>query len=68
MIATFSSVLQPSLEYGFEMWNSNQCQAKALESIQLRACKYILGCSGAMCDEPACVHVDLNSLRDVCKQ
>ena len=39
------------------MWNTNKCQAKALESIQLCACKYILGCSGRTCDEP--VHADL---------
>ena len=39
------AVLRPSLEYGREVWNANKCQAKALESIQLRACKYILGCS-----------------------
>ena len=28
-----------------EVWNSNKCQPKTLESIQLCACKYILGCS-----------------------
>ena len=31
------AVLRPSLEYGCEMWNTNKCQAKALESIQLHA-------------------------------
>ena len=46
------AVLRPSLEYGCEVWNANKCQAKALESIQLRACKYILGCSVTTCDEP----------------
>ena len=34
------AVLRPSLEYGCEVWNANKCQAKALESIQLHACKY----------------------------
>ena len=29
------AVLRPSLEYGCEMWNTNKCQAQALESIQL---------------------------------
>ena len=38
------AVLRPSKEYDCEVWNANQCQAKALESIQLRACKYIMGC------------------------
>ena len=51
------AVLRPSLEYGCEVWNTNKCQTKALESIQLRACKYILGCSITTCDEP--VHADL---------
>ena len=51
------AVLRPSLEYGFEVWNANKCQAKASESIQLCARKYILGCSVTTCDEP--VHADL---------
>ena len=38
----FMAVLQASLEYGCDMWKNNKCQAKALESIQLCACKYIL--------------------------
>ena len=46
------AVLRPSLEYGCEVWNTNKCQVKALESIQLLACKYTLGCSIATCDEP----------------
>ena len=36
------AVLQPSLKYGCVVWNTTKCQAQALESIQLRACKYIL--------------------------
>ena len=35
-----------------EIWGVNTCQMKALESIQLWACKYMLGCSLATCDEP----------------
>ena len=46
------AVLRPSLEYGCEVWNTNKCQDKALESIQLHACKYILGCFITTCDEP----------------
>ena len=53
----FMAVLQPSLEYGCKVWTTNKCQAKSLESVQLRACKYVLGCSVTTCDEP--VHVDL---------
>ena len=53
----FMAVLQPSLEYGCEVWNANKCQARALESIQLSSCKYILGCSVTTSDEP--VHEDL---------
>ena len=51
------AVLRPSTEYGCEVWNTNKCQAKALESIQLHACKHVLGCSVTTCDEP--VHADL---------
>ena len=36
------AVLRPSWEYHCEVWNTNECQAKALESIQLRACKYAI--------------------------
>ena len=50
------AVLQHSLEYGCEVWNTNKSQAKALKSIQLRACRYILSCSVTTCDEP--VHAD----------
>ena len=27
------ALLQPSLKYGYEMWNTNKCQPKSLESI-----------------------------------
>ena len=30
------AALRPTLEYGCEVWNTNKCQAKVLESIQLR--------------------------------
>ena len=55
------AVLRPSLEYGCEVWNPNKCQAKALESIQLRACKYILGCSITTCDEPVLAGLGLEA-------
>ena len=45
------------------MWNTNKCQAKALESIQLRACKYILGCSVTTCDEPVREDLGLETLK-----
>ena len=45
------------------MWNTNKCQAKALESIQLRLCKYILGCSVTTCDEPLVVDLGLETLK-----
>ena len=45
------AVLRPSLEYDCEVWNTNKCQAKALEYIQLCACKYVLGCSVTTFDE-----------------
>ena len=59
----FMAVLRPSLEYGCEVWNANKCQAKALESIQLRACKYILGCSITTCDEPVLTDLGLETLK-----
>ena len=58
------AVLRPSLEYGCEVWNTNKCQPKALESIQLRACKYILGCSVTTCDEPVRADLGLNTLKN----
>ena len=39
-------------------------QAKALESIQLRACNYILGCSLTTCDEPVRADISLKILRN----
>ena len=57
------AVLRPSLECGCEVWNANKCQAKALESIQLRACKYILGCSITTCDEPVLADLGLETLK-----
>ena len=57
------AVLRRSLEYGCEVWNTNKCQAKALESIQLCACKYILGCSVTTCDEPVRLNQGLESLK-----
>ena len=57
------AVLRPSLEYGCEVWNANKCQAKVLESIQLRSCKYILGCSIATCEEPVLADLSLETLK-----
>ena len=57
------AVLRPSLEYGCDVWNANKCQAKALESIQLRACKYILGCYVTTCDEPVLADLGLETLK-----
>ena len=37
--------------------NTNKCQAKALDSIQLCGCKYIYKVFCTTCDEP--VHADL---------
>ena len=59
----FMAVLRPSLEYGCEVWNTTKCQDKALESIQLRACKYILGCSITTCDEPVRADLGLETLK-----
>ena len=61
----FIAELQPiaSLEYGCEMWNTNKCQVKTLESIQLRGCKYILRCSVTTCDEPVHANLGLKTLR-----
>ena len=46
-----------------EVWNTNKCRTKALESIQLRACKYILGCSITTCDEPVLADLGLETLK-----
>ena len=59
----FMSILRPSLEYACEVWTVNKCQSKALESIQLRACKYILGCSLTTCDEPVRADLGLQTLK-----
>ena len=37
----YMTLLQPSLEYDCKVWNSNKCQNKALEFIQLCAGKFI---------------------------
>ena len=58
------AVLQPSLEHACEVWNTNKCQAKALESIQLCDCKYILECSVSNCDEPVCDNLSLKAFKN----
>ena len=55
--------LQSNLKYGCEVYNTIKCQDKALESIQLRACKYILGCSIATYDEPVLADLGLETLK-----
>ena len=57
-------VLRPSLEYGCEVWNTNKCQAKVLESIQLHACEHILGGSVTTCEEPVRADLSLKTLRN----
>ena len=42
---------------------TNKCQAKALESIQLRSAKFILGCSITTCDEPVRADLGLEALK-----
>ena len=64
------AVLRPSLENGCEVWNTNKCQAKDLESIQWHACKHILGCSMTTCDKPVLSELGLETLKyriDFCK-
>ena len=63
MALDLRAVLRPSLEYGCEVRNPNKCQAKTLESIQLRACKYILGCSITTCDEPVRADLGIETLK-----
>ena len=52
--------------YGYEMWSTNKCQAQAIESVQLRACKYIWGCSRTTCDEPVGADLGLETL--ICRR
>ena len=49
--------------HGCEVWSTNKSRAKALESIQLRACKYILGCSVTTCVEPVRADLGLETLK-----
>ena len=45
-------MLRTGLEYGCEACNTNKCQDKGLECIQLCAGKCVLGYSLTTCDEP----------------
>ena len=56
-------MLRPSWEYGCEVWSANKSQAKVLELVLLRDCKYILGCSVTTCDEPVCAGLGLETLK-----
>ena len=52
------------------MWNANKYQVKAIESIQLHACKYILGCSVMTYDDSVLADLSLETLncrRGFCK-
>ena len=63
-------VLRPILEHGCEVWSATKSQANPLESIQLRACKYVLWCSVTTCDEPESSDLGLETLKyrkDFCK-
>ena len=57
------AVLRPSLEYGCEVWNTNKCQDKGLESIQLCASKYILEFYKTTCDESMLEVLGLEALK-----
>ena len=45
------SVVIPSLEHAIELWDCNQSQTRALESILLGGAMMVLGCSSKMCNE-----------------
>ena len=57
------AVLRPSSDSVCEVWNANKSRAKALESIQLRACKNILGCFVTTFDEPEHPDLGLETLK-----
>ena len=57
------AVLRLILEYDCDMSNINKCPTKALESVELRACKYVWSSSVTTCDEPVCVDLGLKTLR-----
>ena len=44
------SVIRPSIEYGSEVWESNNSQAGSLESIIFDEVKWTLGCSSKTCN------------------
>ena len=51
-LKTCIATLRPSSEYGCEVWNTNKCEDKVVESTQLCAGNYIIRCSLTTCDEP----------------
>ena len=57
------AVVRPSLEYGNKVWECNQGQANALESIILGGAKKILGCSSRMCNEAVRGDMGIDTLR-----
>ena len=57
------SVIRPSIEYGSEVWEGNQAQVNALESIILGGAKKILGCSSKTSNEAVRGDMGLETLR-----
>ena len=55
--------LEPTLEYGSEVWEANKAQAAALESVVLGGAKRILGCSSRTCNEAVRGDMGLESLQ-----
>ena len=56
------SILQPSLEYGSEVWRCTKYQSKALDAVLLAACKKILFCSSKTCSEAVWGDLDIEPL------
>ena len=48
-LSLYVNILQPSLEYGSEVWRCTTSQSKALDAVLLAPCKKILGCSSKTC-------------------
>ena len=55
--------LEPTLEYGSEVWEANKTQAAALESLLLGGAKCILGCLSRTCNEAVRGDMGLGSLQ-----
>ena len=53
------AVLQSSLEYSCEMWNTNKRRPYSYAHA-----KYIIGCSITTCDAPVCEDLGLRNLKN----